>query len=52
MSDGPPDDAAEDLDLPVRAGVVPLREVPGDPVPAPDPRTDAEVPPYVRARGR
>ena len=27
VSDGPPDDAAEDLDLPVWAGVLPLREV-------------------------
>ena len=30
VSDGPPDDAEDDLDLPVWAGVVPLRETYGD----------------------
>ena len=47
VSDGPPDDAPEDLDLPVWAGVVPLREVAGEPVPAPDLRGEPQVPPYV-----
>jgi nitroimidazol reductase NimA-like FMN-containing flavoprotein (pyridoxamine 5'-phosphate oxidase superfamily) len=36
VSAGPPDDASEDLGRPVWAGVVPLRHVWGDPVPAPD----------------
>ena len=47
VSDSPPDDAAEDLDLPVWAGVVPLREVAGEPVPAPDLRGAPPLPPYV-----
>jgi uncharacterized protein len=47
VSNGPPDDAPEDLDLPVWAGVVPLREVAGQPVPAPDLRGSPPVPPYV-----
>jgi nitroimidazol reductase NimA-like FMN-containing flavoprotein (pyridoxamine 5'-phosphate oxidase superfamily) len=50
VSDGPPDDAADDLDLPVWAGVVPLRPQPYDAaVPAPDLRHDLDVPDYVRA---
>jgi nitroimidazol reductase NimA-like FMN-containing flavoprotein (pyridoxamine 5'-phosphate oxidase superfamily) len=52
VSDGPPDDAEEDLDLPVWAGTVPLREVPGRPVPAPDLRGDPPVPAYVAAWSR
>ena len=36
VSDGPPEDAEEDLDLPYWAGVVPLHEVAGAPQPAPD----------------
>ena len=47
VSDSPPDDAAEDLDLPVWAGVLPLREVAGDPVPAPDLRGAPPLPAYV-----
>ncbi len=47
VSDGPPDDAAEDLDLPVWAGVVPLHEVAGAPRPAPDLRGSPPVPSYV-----
>ncbi len=47
VSDGPPDDAAEDLDLPVWAGLVPLHESWGEPVPAPDLRGDRPVPAYV-----
>lgn len=44
---GPPKDDEEDLDLPVWAGVLPLRLAPGDPAPAPDLRVDAPVPGYV-----
>jgi nitroimidazol reductase NimA-like FMN-containing flavoprotein (pyridoxamine 5'-phosphate oxidase superfamily) len=40
VSDGPPDDAPEDLDAPVWAGVLPLVTSYGDPVPAPDLRGD------------
>jgi uncharacterized protein len=47
VSDGPPDDAAEDLDRPVWAGVVPLQRCWGAPVAAPDLRFDLPVPPYV-----
>jgi uncharacterized protein len=50
VSDGPPDDATEDLDLPFWAGVVPLHEQPyGEAVPAPDLRRPVAVPDYVRA---
>lgn len=48
ISDGPPDDAPEDVDLPVWAGTVPLEEHYGDPVPAPDLVHDLPVPAYVR----
>jgi nitroimidazol reductase NimA-like FMN-containing flavoprotein (pyridoxamine 5'-phosphate oxidase superfamily) len=47
VSDSPPDDAVEDLDLPVWAGVLPLREVAGEPVPAPDLRGTPPLPSYV-----
>ena len=47
VSESPPDDAAEDLDLPVWAGVLPLREVAGEPVPAPDLRGAPPLPAYV-----
>ncbi len=47
VSDSPPDDADEDLDLPYWAGVLPLHEVAGTPVPAPDLRGTPPVPPYV-----
>ena len=40
-----------DLDLPVWAGVVPLAEVLGAPVPAPDLRGDPPVPAYVGGVG-
>jgi nitroimidazol reductase NimA-like FMN-containing flavoprotein (pyridoxamine 5'-phosphate oxidase superfamily) len=47
VSDAPPDDADEDLDRPVWAGVVPLQRSWGEPVPAPDLRFDVPVPAYV-----
>jgi nitroimidazol reductase NimA-like FMN-containing flavoprotein (pyridoxamine 5'-phosphate oxidase superfamily) len=47
VSDGPPDDADEDLDRPVWAGTVPLQRRWGAPVPAPDLTVDASVPGYV-----
>ncbi|HET6167564.1 MAG TPA: pyridoxamine 5'-phosphate oxidase family protein [Marmoricola sp.] len=42
VSDGPPEDPAEDLDAPVWAGVLPIVTSYGDPVPAPDLRGDPE----------
>jgi len=48
VSDGPPDDAEDDLALPVWAGVLPFREAYGDAVPAPDLRAGLELPSYVR----
>jgi uncharacterized protein len=47
VSDAPPGDAVEDLDLPVWAGVLPLHEVAGEPVPAPDLRGAPPLPAYV-----
>ncbi len=44
---GPPKDDAEDLELPIWAGVLPLRIVPGEPEPAPDLRPGLETPGYV-----
>lgn len=40
VSAGPPDDAPEDLDAPVWAGVLPIVTSYGEPVPAPDLRGD------------
>ena len=48
VSDAPPDDAAEDLELPVWAGVLPLHETYGEPSAAPDLRDGLDVPGYVR----
>jgi nitroimidazol reductase NimA-like FMN-containing flavoprotein (pyridoxamine 5'-phosphate oxidase superfamily) len=48
VSDGPPDDAEDDLDLPVWAGVLPFHEAYGDAVPAPDLRAGLDLPSYVR----
>lgn len=42
VSDGPPEDAPEDLDAPVWAGVLPIVTAYGEPVPAPDLRGDPE----------
>jgi nitroimidazol reductase NimA-like FMN-containing flavoprotein (pyridoxamine 5'-phosphate oxidase superfamily) len=47
VSDGPPDDADDDLDRPVWAGVVPLEHRFGTPVAAPDLHFDVPVPAYV-----
>lgn len=44
---GPPKDDADDLDLPVWAGVVPLRQVAGEPESTPDLRSALPLPPYV-----
>ncbi len=49
---GPPKDDPEDLALPVWAGVLPLRLVPGEPVPAPDLREGLEPPSSVTDRSR
>ena len=46
---GPPKDDAEDMDLPVWAGVVPIRQVVGELQPAPDLREGVEVPGYIKA---
>ena len=48
VSAGPPEDAEDDLDLPVWAGVLPMYEAYGDPTPAPDLRPGLELPGYVR----
>jgi nitroimidazol reductase NimA-like FMN-containing flavoprotein (pyridoxamine 5'-phosphate oxidase superfamily) len=48
VSDGPPDDAEDDLELPVWAGILPVYEAYGAPAPAPDLRPGLEIPSYVR----
>lgn len=48
VSDAPPEDDPADLDLPVWAGTVPVREVWGEPVAAPDLRAPCPVPDYLR----
>src|ERR671935_3301186 len=45
---GPPSDFDDDLDLPVWAGVIPLRTVAGDPLTDEDVPREIEVPGYVR----
>jgi nitroimidazol reductase NimA-like FMN-containing flavoprotein (pyridoxamine 5'-phosphate oxidase superfamily) len=44
---GPPKDDEEDLGLPVWAGVVPIRQVVGEPQAAPDLRDGVPVPAYI-----
>ena len=44
---GPPKDDVEDMDLPVWAGVLPIRTVPGEPESDPDLRDGVEPPGYV-----
>jgi len=48
VADGPPDDTKADLDLPVWAGVVPMRTVYGVPETAPDMRFELEPPDYLK----
>ncbi len=45
---GPPDDDPEDLSLPVWTGVVPLRQVAGEPIDRPDEEADLGIPEYVK----
>jgi len=52
VADGPPTDEPEDLDRPVWAGVVPLRESFGEPVDAPDLVAPYPVPAYVKEWAR
>jgi uncharacterized protein len=49
VSDGWPEDEDSDIAGPAWAGVVPMRTVYDEPVPAPDLRAGVEVPPSVRA---
>jgi nitroimidazol reductase NimA-like FMN-containing flavoprotein (pyridoxamine 5'-phosphate oxidase superfamily) len=51
VSDGWPDDPAEDVAGPAWAGIVPVRAQPGSPVPAPDLRAGIPVPASVRRLG-
>lgn len=48
VSDAPPDDAPADVALPVWAGVVPIEERLGEPVPAPDLLPERPIPAYLR----
>jgi hypothetical protein len=52
IADGPPTDEPEDLAWPVWAGVVPMTETFGEPVPAPDLIHPYPVPDYVRSWAR
>ena len=45
---GPPGDAEKDLDLPIWAGVVPLKTQAGAPITAPDMRLKIDAPDYAR----
>ena len=45
---GPPKDDAEDYDLPIWAGVLPIKIAVGEPIADPALRVDAEVPPSVQ----
>ena len=49
---GPPKDEPEDLDLGIWAGVLPLTQVPGEPIVSPDMQVDVDVPGYVRSYAR
>jgi hypothetical protein len=51
ISDGFPEDAEADLDWPVWAGVVPLAEVSGPPIPDPALRPGISLPSYLSGRG-
>ena len=52
IADGPPTDEPDDLTWPAWAGVVPMTEAFGEPVPAPDLQHPYPVPDYVRAWAR
>jgi nitroimidazol reductase NimA-like FMN-containing flavoprotein (pyridoxamine 5'-phosphate oxidase superfamily) len=52
LRSGPPIDDPEDMDLPIWAGVIPLHQVAGPPVPAPDLAGYPATPPYVTDYGR
>ncbi len=45
---GPPVDEEEDKDLPIWAGVIPLDQKPGEPIPDPTMKPPLEPPDYVR----
>jgi uncharacterized protein len=51
VSNGPPDDAVEDLSRDVWAGVVPVHEAYGVPQPSPDLRPGTPLPGYVESWG-
>jgi nitroimidazol reductase NimA-like FMN-containing flavoprotein (pyridoxamine 5'-phosphate oxidase superfamily) len=48
LRSGPPGDEAEDYDLPVWAGVLPLRQIAGIPLADPQLRPGVELPAYIR----
>jgi nitroimidazol reductase NimA-like FMN-containing flavoprotein (pyridoxamine 5'-phosphate oxidase superfamily) len=52
VSDGPPEDEPADIDLPIWAGVVPMREMFQAPIPAPDLKEAYPVPEYVKGWSR
>jgi uncharacterized protein len=52
VADGPPEDEDDDIARPIWAGVVPLREAFGEPVPAPDLVEPYPVPEYVKTWNR
>ena len=46
---GPPSDAKSDLDTPIWAGVIPLSQVTGQPLPAPDMQDDIALPAHLQS---
>ena len=48
LRSGPPGDEAEDLDLPVWAGILPLRQIAGTPLADPQLRPGVALPDYIR----
>lgn len=48
VGEGPPDDTRSDLDMPIWAGVVPLKMKKGEPQIAPDMTTEIPLPAYLR----
>jgi len=52
VSDAPPEDEPADIDLPIWAGVVPMREMFHAPIPAPDLKDAYPVPEYVKGWSR